>query len=62
MVFILTEIAELLGLMVAPKSCSQVQLLLGSMNENRNKGSSIYPWILRWPWTMGFNFDNFINS
>ena len=62
MVFILTEIAEVLGLMMAAKSYSQVQPLLGAMNENRNKDSSIYSWILRWPWTVGFNFDNFINS
>lgn len=48
--------------MMAPKLYIQVQPLLGAMNENRNKDSSIYSWILRWPWTVGFNFDNFINS
>lgn len=59
MVFILTEVAEV---MMAPESYSQVQPLLGAMNENRNKDFSIHSWILRWPWTVGFNFDNFINS
>jgi hypothetical protein len=62
MVFIHTEIAEVLGLMMAPKSYSQVQPLLGAMNENRNKDSSIYHWIFRWSWALGFNLDNFINS
>lgn len=62
MVFILTEIAEMLGLMIAPKSYSQIQPFLGAINENRTKDSSIYSWVLRWPWTLGFNLDNFINS
>ena len=62
MVFILTEIAEVLGLIMAPKSYIQVQPLQGAMNENRNKDSSIYPWVLRGSWTLGFNLDNFINS
>lgn len=32
------------------------------INENRSKDSSIYPGVLPWPWAVGFNFGNFINS
>lgn len=62
MVFILTGVAKVLGLMMTPKSYSQAQPFLGAINENKNKDYSIYSWVLHWPWTLGFNLNNFINS
>jgi hypothetical protein len=62
MVCTLTDIAEVLVPMEVQAWRIQVQLFLGAMNENRNKSSSIYPWVLHGSWAMGFNPDGLINS
>ena len=62
MVFIPTEIVEVLDPMVAPKRYSQAQPLLGIMNETTNKDSSIFSWFWHWAWIMGFNPYGLTNS
>ena len=56
-----TEAIEVLDLTIALK-LSQAQPFPGVMNENRNKDFSIYLGVLSWPWALGFNFGDFINS
>ena len=48
-----------LALIQAQKSCIQVLLFIGVMNE---KDYSIYLWIFFRPWLMGINLDGLINS
>ena len=59
MAYTLMGIIKELALMQAQKSCIQVLLFIGVMNE---KDYSIYLWILFRPWLMGINLDGLINS
>ena len=59
MAYTLMGIIKELALIQAQKSCIQVLLFIGVMNE---KDYSIYLWIFFRPWLMGINLDGLINS
>ncbi len=62
MAYILTDMAEVSGLMVAQKLHNQAQPHLGTMNETTKKDSSVFSWFLHWFGIMEFNPYGLINS